>query len=364
MITDVASDFPVLSQYTYANTAATGLLSETLMEWRQGHDLDYLIKGSLFREYNGRFLEDVREEVAKFVDAESSQTVLLPNFSFGLKTLVNGLSRNRKVLLVKDDYPSLNWPFETAGFTSVAHVDISSDPEAAVLEYFRKDTPDIFAFSMVQYLNGLCFDPAFIRELKAAYPDTLLIADGTQYLGTAVFSFENSGLDVIGTSGYKWLLAGFGNGFMCVSDVVARQCYDHAILFEPQKEEFLSGKNHLQIHLEPGHLDTLNLGSLGQSVQWLSSLGMANVEARLKEYSAFGRKEFVKLGVADPVIENREFHAPVFSLKLGKKTIDALKSRDVIFSVRGGKVRLSFHIYNSIKEMEKIAKIIKHSEGA
>ena len=38
--------FPVLNQCIYANTASAGLLSEDLMEWRQGHDLDFLIGGS------------------------------------------------------------------------------------------------------------------------------------------------------------------------------------------------------------------------------------------------------------------------------------------------------------------------------
>ncbi len=35
--------FPVLKQCIYANTPATGLLYEDLLEWRQEHDLDYLI---------------------------------------------------------------------------------------------------------------------------------------------------------------------------------------------------------------------------------------------------------------------------------------------------------------------------------
>ena len=38
--------FPVLSQNIYTDTATAGLLSEDLMEWRQEHDIDYLIGGS------------------------------------------------------------------------------------------------------------------------------------------------------------------------------------------------------------------------------------------------------------------------------------------------------------------------------
>lgn len=33
--------FPVLEQYTYLNTAASGLLPEKVWEYRQEHDLDF-----------------------------------------------------------------------------------------------------------------------------------------------------------------------------------------------------------------------------------------------------------------------------------------------------------------------------------
>ena len=37
--------FPLLSQSIYANTAASGLMYDDLLAWRQEHDLDYLIGG-------------------------------------------------------------------------------------------------------------------------------------------------------------------------------------------------------------------------------------------------------------------------------------------------------------------------------
>ena len=39
-----------------------------------------------------------------------------------------------------------------------------------------------------------------------------MIGDGTQFLGAHAFHFNTSPFDVLAASGYKWLLAGFGNG--------------------------------------------------------------------------------------------------------------------------------------------------------
>ena len=72
---------------------------------------------------------------------------------------------------------------------------------------------------MVQYTNGLLVDFDFLSDLKQKYPRLSIIGDATQYIGTDVFNFNDSPFDAIVCSGYKWLLAGFGNGFVALSDI-------------------------------------------------------------------------------------------------------------------------------------------------
>ncbi|HBT10461.1 MAG TPA: aminotransferase, partial [Leeuwenhoekiella sp.] len=42
---NLKKEFPVTANYTHLNTAGSGLLSETLLDFRQNHDLDYLVMG-------------------------------------------------------------------------------------------------------------------------------------------------------------------------------------------------------------------------------------------------------------------------------------------------------------------------------
>ncbi|QLE01742.1 aminotransferase class V-fold PLP-dependent enzyme [Galbibacter sp. BG1] len=355
-----SNDFPLVKQYTYANTAASGLLSEELMEWRQSHDLDFLIGGSKFRESADELITDVRLAVANFLDAQSDLTMLVPNFSFALKTLVAGLSKDKVVLLLEKDYPSLNWPFKSSGFKKVEFVNEQENLETDIKNAFAKETPDIFAFSIVQYLDGTKIDLEFINQLKKEYPQTLFVADGTQFVGTEKFSFEKSGIDVLGGSGYKWLLAGYGNGYMVFKEHTVSEIFKESLPFEPQKEPFLQHKNHLQCHFEPGHLDTLNFGSLLFAVEKLNDMGMDLIENYMKELSTYAKEKFSALNVfSNKVIERKE-HSTIFNLSLSQKITDALKARDVIFSMRGEGLRLSFHLYNTKKDIDKICNIIKH----
>ena len=95
--------FPVLGQYIYANTAACGLLSDGLMEWRQEHDLDYLIGGSVMQMKSLSLLVETKRTLGKFFNCKPENVALVPNFSLGLNQLLEGLDANHKVLLLDSD---------------------------------------------------------------------------------------------------------------------------------------------------------------------------------------------------------------------------------------------------------------------
>lgn len=353
--------FPYTSQYTYLNTPAYGLLSEELMEYRQEHDLDYLIGGSRFKD---RFLiniDEVRHTVASFSGATPSQVYLVPNFSFGWKTLCCGLDKQASVLLLDGDYPSLNWPVVTSGFESLRKVGTSLTMEEEILKEFERAAPDIFAFSLVQYLDGLQLDPEFIKALKDRFPNTIMVADGTQYLGAGHFDFESSGIDVLGASGYKWMLAGTGNGFFLVREEVAERFFVNALPFEPQEEPFLEGKSHLQNHLEPGHLDSMSMGSLQFALKALQETGMGAVADTVAALKNHAGELLVEKGLLDASVMKRKVHGPFFAIDYNEKQLKALESRGVVFAVRGGKLRVGFHCYNRQEEADQLVKILQHT---
>ena len=113
---DFSSQFPVIKDYTYLNTASCGLLSRDLVEWRNDHDRRLMEGGSLFRDLHKAHIREIRQVVADFFSTSESNVALLPNFSFGWNTLLDGMAKNKKVLLLKGDYPSVNWPVEHRKF--------------------------------------------------------------------------------------------------------------------------------------------------------------------------------------------------------------------------------------------------------
>ncbi len=351
--------FPVLGQYLYANTAASGLLSEDLLEWRQNHELEYLIKGSLFTSKANARLEETRKVVGSTFNCGASNVALLPCFSIGLNLLLEGLDEREKVLLVSDDYPSLNLPFVSRGF-AIEYMELVVDLEERIYDAVKNKGITVLAISIVQWLNGFKIDLAFLERLKKDFPDVMILADGTQFLGTQAFDFENSGIDIMGSSAYKWLLSGYGNGLLLVKEGIKAR-------FDLQAKGYGSARNSIEKeqhrtfckHLEPGHLDALAMGSLGFSLNFLGTVGLDNIAKKLQQLSEHAKEGFTALGLLNDAVVEREEHSTIFNIKGSQRVYDHLKQNEVVSSLRGDGIRISFHFYNTLEEVDAILKILK-----
>lgn len=349
--------FPILTAYTYLNTANSGILSTNLAEWRTKHDQDFIAGGSIFRMENLPIITDLRNNIAKLFISKSENTYLVQNFSVGFNTLLSGLDKNHRFLLLEEEYPSVSYPVISMGF-KYHSIAIDEKLEENIIIAIEKFKPTVLAFSMVQYISGLRMDDEFIQKLKATYPDLLLIGDGTQFLGTTNFNFEKSGLDALIGSGYKWLLAGYGNGYAFLSDRMKDAIYSRNKLAELPTAPFLKGKDHLSMCFEPGHLDTLNFGTLNESLNKLGSIGFDWIEKTTQVISNKARLALNSRGLISDWTLERKYQSTIMSMPLDQKTVDKLASAKILCSPRGAGTRISFHFYNTEEDLNQLLQVL------
>lgn len=354
---DFKDQFPVLGNYTYLNTANSGILSKSILDWRTQHDQDFLNNGSNFRTKKDDFLQNGRNTIAAFFNADVRRTYLVPNFSRGFNSLLSGLTGPKRFLLLKEDYPSVNYPVESLGHTC-AYVTPDENLEQHIRDAVKSFDPEILALSLVQYTNGVKIDLDFIKRLKADHSELMIIADGTQFCGMADFDFAGSGIDALITSGYKWLLGGYGNGFVLLSENLARQLYQREKGFKLPDEGFLKNRDTLSLFFEPGHLDTLNFGTLFNAIHFLKHQGMDNLEDKIARLALQARQAFTARKLLLPAVIRRSEHSAIFNLILPETKIKELQQNKIIFSSRGAGIRVSFHFYNSENDLEKLLNII------
>ena len=330
--------FPALENKIYLDTARSGLMYNELLSWRKEHENDFLNRGSQFRLNHEILLEKTRTEINKFLGSNNLTTFLVQNFSVGLSLLLKTIKTDKTVLMVKDDYSSIINQVLCSGLKHTL-VDNNFDVEAQILNGINKYNPDLFIFSIVQHIDGTFIDLDFIKQVKKDFPQILIIADGTQFCGTQFFDFQSSEIDVLISSGYKWMMGGYGNGFISFND-------------KYQKSHFKINEQYFMDLFEPGHHDTLNFGSLLFSLKKISNYGIDKIEKKINLLSFYTLEKLKTKKVLASKIIKRSSHSNIFNIRGDEKLFQHLLENNIICSKRGDGIRLSINFYNTKDEID------------
>ena len=336
--------FPALENKIYLDTARSGLMYNELLCWRKEHEIDFLNKGSQFRSNHEILLEKTRIEINKFLGSNNLTTFLVQNFSTGLSLLLKAIKTDKTVLMVKDDYSSIINQVLYSGL-QYTFVDNNFDVEAQILDGINKHNPDLFIFSIVQHIHGASIDLHFIIQILKDLPQILIIADGTQFCGTQFFNFQSSEIDILISSGYKWMLGGYGNGFISFNDKF-------------QKSHFKINERYFVDLFEPGHHDTLNFGSLLFSIKKISTYGIDKIEKKINSLSLYTLEKLKIKKLLTSKIIKRASHSNIFNIRGDEKLYQHLLENNIVCSQRGDGIRISINFYNTKNEIDYFLSII------
>lgn len=354
----ILSNYPSLKGKIYANTATQGLMAPLVHIYRKSyHPLE--TTDSDKSGLKTPTINVLKQTLGLYLGTDSKNIALVPNFSIGLNLLLEGLDSSERILLLQNDYPSLNWPFY-GRFYQINHLPITPNIESQIVDVIRAKKITVFAFSRVQWLDGFKLREQFLNTLKQAFPDLLLVVDGTQWVGTEEVGFDQRPYDILGASGYKWLGAGYGNGFILQKPEVRQRFKLKSRGFGSSRHQQYAWDN-LQFfpHLEPGHLDNFAFGSLYYALQEIENYGKAK---RNEEIGTLAHYVYEKLSVFSNRTSCSDKYSDVstiISIPSISGRFEQLVANGVVCVKRGDAIRLSFHYYNTHKEVDNIEKLLQ-----
>ncbi len=350
--------FNIPDDVIYLNSPGNGLLPKETKAWRSQWDQDFFDTNSLLRDSQPAFIDQVKHTVSDFFGSKKENTFLTPNFSFGYATLIDLLPKDYNYLVLEDEYPSLQYPIVNRQLKQYS-VAVSAKVEEGLLKAIKKHKPDVLVLSLVQYISGLKIDLNFIKKVKSLYPKLLIIADGTQFLGTSVFDFQASGLDGLGASGYKWLLSGFGNGFMLISDTLKERLERSLSKVPMPTVAMWKDKSILDTFFEPGHQDNLSHGTLQQSLQFLKKLGMENIEQHINTLTNEAYELLLERDLILPYIAEREVRSSLINVQIDPALYPNLMNSGIKCFPRGTGIRIGIHLYNDRQDIHNFVNILE-----
>jgi selenocysteine lyase/cysteine desulfurase len=316
----------------YLNTAAVGVpptptataVADAVRRWSVGGDTPATADepATTARAAFGRLVGVPSERVA--MGATGSQLVSL---------VAAGLPADASVLVARGEFTSLTFPFAARGLR-VTEVDLEEIVAHA-------SAHDLVAVSVVQSADGRVVD---LDGLRATGVPVLL--DASQAVGWMPLDLEWA--DWVVSIGYKFLMAPRGCSWLACSPSALERTVPLAANWFAGEEPWNSVYG-LPLRLAPDarrlDLSPVGLSQFGASVSlpYLASLDLAAVRDH-------------NVGLADALLKGLGLPprgTAIVSLDL-PDAAERLGAAGVRSSIRAGRVRLAFHLYNTAEDVDQV----------
>ena len=210
----VRRDFPALRDYTFLNTAYTGLIPQAVVdaarEWTETRaGRTYTVGEMLAR------ADEARKLYAGMIGAGEDEIAFLSSTTEGENIVVNSLDFKSGDNVVYDDlvYPSTPVIYQRLKQTRGVEIRVvKSRNGAAPVEDFKKLVDGRTRLISVAWVNnnsGYRHDMKALAELAHSH-GAYLYSDAVQFMGTGPVDVRSEQVDFCTAGTYKWLLAGFG----------------------------------------------------------------------------------------------------------------------------------------------------------
>lgn len=342
----IRAAYPGFHDRCYLDTSSIGLMAEGTVEAAQRE------QERLMREGSARFFHwmfggntEVARTAAGSIGGTEAGTALVQSFTVGLAQLAPLLKHRPKVLLIGHDYPTLHAPFALPGFQRVmvppeADGTISLD---TVREVMERERPQLVAISEVQWLTGFRIDVSAVAALCRAF-GAWSIVDITQSWCAVPLDVQAAGIDIVGASGYKWPLAGFGNGFLHLSVDVRAELKEH------------HGVDPIAM-LNAGHRDPVALTRLQDALQRIASIGQERIAAHVSALCAYAIDRFDAAGITVLHGRREDQRAGILVLQGDEAQVKRLEEHGVKVAFRGNGIRVGIHFYNSAADIDRLVEV-------
>ena len=364
-------------EVTYLNLAGQAPLPRTsiraaqaAIEWKK---YPHQMPDSEYFELPNR----VRASLAKLIGARAEEIALTTGATGGLAAVANGFDwkTDDEILIATGEFPAhfTTWkPLEAQGRLKVKVVHprerfIAADDFIAAMGPKTK----LVSASLVRFDDGSLLDAA--RVAQACHErGALLLLDASQCVGAMKMDVAELGADFVAAAGYKWLLSPYGTGFFW-----ARNEHIERMRVQPFYWMAIEGaQNFSALSFEdarpaqgarrwdsPETGSFFNLSAMDASLEFVLRVGVETVEThnrRLVEQmlDRLPKDRCVAASPADPA---RRGPYACFAARSPEKTAalyDTLRKAGVIVSLREGSVRVSPHLFNTERDIDRLISVV------
>jgi cysteine desulfurase/selenocysteine lyase len=211
---DVRNQFPVTTNSVYLNTAAAGPLARSTQQAACEYYQQMMNDGDIHWDHWLAKREEVRALVARFINAEPDEIGFTNNTSSGMNLIVDALENYGEVISSDLEFPVTTVPWIYRKIPVHIVKSASGVVSTAELKRAMNTRTGIISTSYVQYSNGF---RANLDQLGDNKNEHVLVVNASQAVGAFEIDVKRMKIDALCTTGHKWMLSGYGSGFVFIS---------------------------------------------------------------------------------------------------------------------------------------------------
>ena len=363
---EIRAQFPVTQHSTYLNTAAAGPLARATEEAATQYYKSMMEDGDIHWDYWLAQREEVRRKVAAFINAEPDEVALTTNTSSGMSVIVDALETRGEVISNELEFPVSTLPWMNRRIP--VHF-VEADAGNIHIEDIQRKMDDrsgVISISHVQFSNGFRMD---LEALGHAKREHALVVNASQSAGVFEIDVKRMNIDALCSTGHKWMLAGYGSGFVYLSRELQQQSRPRSVGWLSVQEPYDMKNN--ELHLRNDAAARVELGcphfagmfALGASIDLFMSIGIGNIQERALELNTFLTSRLADEGwdVLSP-IDGRDKRSAETLVAAAEPAVLAnkLAKEKVIVTEKPQGIRVATDFFNDEADIDRLIAALKN----
>src|SRR5262245_29556005 len=361
----VRDQFPTLDHWTYLDVARKTIPPRCQEEAIAGYFRDVYTEAGADA-WSAVNVADTRKALADLLGAKPAEIAFTKNTTEGLNIAAHAfdLRPGDNIVLTNMEHVANVWVWkhwETKGveIRYAKHRD-GRLPLEAFLEMMDARTRVVLS-AWVTYGNGYRVDLASLGAI-CRERGVKLIVDGVQGAGILATRLDALGADMIAIGGHKGLLGLTGSGLVYCREALVDELRS-AFIKEPESLGSVRAHVNSQFdymrtshRFEGGNPNFLGVRVLRRGAEFLQSIGLANIEARVRELSDHCLDLLRKAGLRTQTPSAWDERAHIVNVLVPDAAAVMERLRDkhqVVVNVKDDAVRISLSFFNDEADLEK-----------
>ena len=352
----------------YLNSAGAGPVSSRVLEAAGEYYREAAESGDRAWDAWLARRERAREGVARLINAEPDEIAFTTNTSTGMNLIADALESIGRVVSCELEFPVSTIPWMHRGL-SVQMVK-ARDGEVHAEDVLRVAGAEtaVLSLSHVQYSNGFRMP---VEEIGANKGGHVFVLNASQSAGVLPIDVKRMGVDALCATGHKWVVAGYGSGFVYLSRGLLARTKPRAISWMSVEDPFDMRNDSYRLRAdaaaraETGCPHFAGIFALGEAARYLLEVGAESVESRALALNRRLTESLTAAGwkVLSPLAreESRSAETLVEAAEPAR-VVRHLSRSGVAVTVKPEGFRASTHFFNDEEDIARLVSALPESD--